>query len=89
MMKTQEQRQKRTRAEADEARFRVRTKCSLCRSRFQTSGRHRVGLANFISQHRQRGTRNRQSLKERIAEEADTYAFLFEELGVDAKRWEF
>jgi prolyl oligopeptidase len=29
------------------------------------------------------------SLKERIAEEADTYAFLFEELGVDAKRWEF
>jgi prolyl oligopeptidase len=29
------------------------------------------------------------ALKERIAEEADTYAFLFHELGVNAERWEF
>ena len=29
------------------------------------------------------------SLKERIAEEADAYAFLFDELGIDASKWVF
>jgi prolyl oligopeptidase len=29
------------------------------------------------------------SLKERVAEQADIYAFLFEELGVNASSWSF
>jgi prolyl oligopeptidase len=29
------------------------------------------------------------SLKERIAEQADVYAFLFDQLGIDASRWTF
>ena len=29
------------------------------------------------------------SLKERIAEQADVYAFLFDQLGIDASRWKF
>ena len=29
------------------------------------------------------------SLKDRIAEQADVLAFLFDQLGVDAARWEF
>ncbi len=29
------------------------------------------------------------SLKERIAEQADLYTFLFDQLGINASRWEF